>query len=65
LFSCALLVNKLGFESHHGQNKAISKNSILKNNLQLFYMNSNEDNLYIKIEAINMIYNFVVENIFI
>jgi len=42
-----------------------SKNSISKNNSQLFHINSNEDKLYIKVVALNAIYNFTVEKFFI
>jgi len=28
-------------------------------------MNSNEDKLYIKVVALNAVYNFVVENVFL
>ena len=36
-----------------------------KNNSYLFYMNLDDDKLYIKIIALDEIYNFVVETFFI
>jgi len=38
---------------------------LFKNNSSLFYMNLDEDKLYINIAAPNVIYNFVVEKFFI
>ena len=47
-----------------GQNRQ-SKNSILENNSYYFHRISNEDKLYIKVIALDTVYNFVVEFFFI